>query len=89
MKNSLLKHVLDNPVESLKRIGKPPPRLESLRLYREILKMSNEFTWSDEKGRPFRQLIRESARNEFELARDERDPLLVMKMILTSREAIL
>lgn len=33
-------------------------------------------------------MIRESARNEFELARDERDPLLVMRMILTSREAI-
>lgn len=35
------------------------------------------------------ELIRKSARKEFELARFEKDPVLIMKMILTSREAIL
>jgi len=34
-------------------------------------------------------LVRKSARKEFELARFEKDPVLIMKMILTSREAIL
>jgi len=29
-----------------------------------------------------------SAREEFELARKEKDPVLIMKMILTSREAM-
>jgi hypothetical protein len=35
-----------------------------------------------------RELIRKSTRDEFELARNERDPVYVMKMILTSREAM-
>ncbi len=33
-------------------------------------------------------MIAESSRKEFELAKDEQDPLLVLKMIVTSREAI-
>jgi len=33
-------------------------------------------------------LIQKSTRKEYELARDEKDPVLLMKMILTSREAI-
>lgn len=32
-----------------------------------------------------RDMIRKSAREEFELAREEKDPVLIMKMILTSR----
>ena len=35
------------------------------------------------------ELIRKSTRKEFELARYEKDPVLIMKMIITSREAIL
>jgi hypothetical protein len=33
-------------------------------------------------------MIAQSARKEFELARDERDPMLVLKMIITSRESM-
>ena len=33
-------------------------------------------------------MIAKSTRKEFELAREEKDPILIMKMILTSREAI-
>jgi hypothetical protein len=35
-----------------------------------------------------RDIIRQSARKEIEIAKDEKDPLLVMRMILTSREAM-
>ena len=34
------------------------------------------------------QMIASSSRKEFELARDEQDPMLVLKMIITSREAM-
>ena len=34
------------------------------------------------------EILRKSARKEFEIARDERDPLVAMRMIVTSREAI-
>ena len=35
-----------------------------------------------------RDSIVKSARKEIEIARDEKDPLLIMRMILTSREAM-
>ena len=35
-----------------------------------------------------KDVIRNSTREEFEIARDERDPVLVMKMIITSNDAI-
>lgn len=50
MNKSILKTILDQPVDKLIKIGKPLPNRESLKLYREILKFSNEFNWTNEKG---------------------------------------
>jgi hypothetical protein len=33
-------------------------------------------------------IIKKSARKEFEIAKDEKDPFMVMRMIMTSREAM-
>ena len=87
---SFLRTIFDRPIENLK-IGNTVKTLqnkESLMLYRDILKFSNEFYWKNQNGDYWREIIRKSARKEFELARDERDPILVMKMIVTSREAM-
>ncbi|KAM3136596.1 hypothetical protein pb186bvf_011238 [Paramecium bursaria] len=87
---SFLRTIFDRPIENLK-IGNTVKTLqnkESLMLYRDILKFSNEFYWKNQNGDYWRDIIRKSARKEFELARDERDPILVMKMIVTSREAM-
>lgn len=35
-----------------------------------------------------RDIIRKSARKEFEIAKNESDPFMVMRMIMTSREAM-
>lgn len=46
-------------------------RREALSLYREVLRYSNLFVWRDERGRPWRDVLRASARKEFEEARFE------------------
>lgn len=63
-------------------------RREALSLYREVLRYSNLFVWKDEHGRPWRDVIRASARQEFEAARHEPDPELVNRMIVTGRDAV-
>lgn len=63
-------------------------RREALSLYREVLRYSNLFVWKDEHGRMWKDVIRASARQEFEAARREPDPELVNRMIVTGRDAV-
>lgn len=63
-------------------------RREALSLYREVLRYSNLFVWRDEHGRVWRDVIRSSARQEFEAARHEPDPELINRMIVTGRDAV-
>jgi Complex 1 protein (LYR family) len=54
----------------------------------QVLRYSNLFVWRDEHGRVWRDVIRASARSEFEVARKERDPELINRMIVTGRDAV-
>ena len=46
------------------------------------------FVWKDTNGRIWKDVIRESARNEFENGKHERDPVMVNRLILSGREAV-
>ena len=63
-------------------------RKESLALYRDILRFSRFFTWTDNNGIQFRHLIRESARKEYEAARFEKDPHVINKLIVSGRDSL-
>ena len=63
-------------------------RREALSLYREILRTCKAFHWCDESGEPWNRRLRREARNEFEAARNERDPLLVARMLVTGRDCV-
>lgn len=63
-------------------------RREALSLYREVLRYSSLFVWRDEHGRVWKDVIRTSARQEFEAARHEPDPELINRMIVTGRDAV-
>ncbi|KAF8060016.1 hypothetical protein HT031_004954 [Scenedesmus sp. PABB004] len=70
-----------------------PPRLlttrrEALSLYREVLRYSRLFVWRDEHGRRWRDVLRASARAEFEAARREPDPEIINRLIVTGRDAV-
>jgi len=78
---------LEKPIEQLRRSKKPIPNLEVLRVYRETMKMTCRFTWCNEEGRPWKEILRASARAEFEQLRHEKDPLIIGKTLLTWQEA--
>lgn len=63
-------------------------RREALNLYRDILRASRFFTWPDSNGVLWRDVLRDSARREFEQARFETDPEIVTRLLIGGREAV-
>ncbi|EAR93245.1 complex 1 protein, LYR family protein (macronuclear) [Tetrahymena thermophila SB210] len=84
----MLEEILSKPIEHMILSKKMPPNKEALKLYREILKFSNYFYWNNTKGENWGEIIRKSARREFEIGKSESDPLIAMKMIMTTRESL-
>lgn len=85
---ALVEKVFSKTVDHLKRSNKKPPSREALRLYREVVKFCGEFDWTNTDGRVWRDILRENARKEFEESREEEDPVILYKMIVTTKEAI-
>ncbi|KAF0893295.1 hypothetical protein E2562_023934 [Oryza meyeriana var. granulata] len=63
-------------------------RREALGLYRDILRVTRLFEWPDERGVPWREVLRANARREFEEARGERDPEVVARLLIGGRDAV-
>ncbi|KAK2398336.1 LYR family of Fe/S cluster biogenesis protein [Trifolium repens] len=78
----------DEEDELLNRRRLTSTRREALSLYRDILRASRFFTWPDSKGVLWRDLLRDSARKEFELARFETDQEIVTRLLIGGREAV-
>mmetsp|Transcript_49360 Transcript_49360/g.73609 ORF Transcript_49360/g.73609 Transcript_49360/m.73609 type:complete len:114 (-) Transcript_49360:1016-1357(-) len=80
------------PNEGLKRAGKHftegATRKEALSLYREILRTCRAFHWTDEKGQAWSHRLKEQARMEFEQSREEPDPLIIARMLVTGRDCV-
>ena len=79
---------LKKPIETLERVDKPVPNREVLRLYREVLQMTRRFTWNNEEGEPWREILEKTARAEFEQLREETDSVKLGKFMLTWRESV-
>jgi hypothetical protein len=63
-------------------------RNEAKSLYREILRTAKAFHWCDEKGVPWNMKLKTEARKEFEASREEKDPLIIARMLVTGRECV-
>jgi hypothetical protein len=50
MNRKFLDTILNKPIEHLKISKKMPPNKEALKLYREVLKFSRYFSWTNKKG---------------------------------------
>ena len=61
---------------------------ESLRLYRDILRASRHFTWTNPQGQPWSRILKEGARKEFEQASVERDPVILARLLVVGRESL-
>ena len=67
----------------------PRTRREALSLYREILRTCKAFHWIDEStGEPWNARLRREARKEFEQSREETDPLIIARMLVTGRDCV-
>lgn len=63
-------------------------RTEVVRLYRDILRASRMFAWPNEQGVPWEVILRQNARKEFEQARFERDPEIILRMLMVGRDCL-
>ena len=63
-------------------------RREALSLYREIMRITALFDWPNERGDVWRDVLRASARQEFEEARHERDPEIINRLLVVGRDAV-
>mmetsp|Transcript_3267 Transcript_3267/g.6640 ORF Transcript_3267/g.6640 Transcript_3267/m.6640 type:complete len:111 (-) Transcript_3267:206-538(-) len=63
-------------------------RQEALSLYREILRTAKHFHWCDNEGKPWNLRLRKEARKEFEVAKDEKDPLILARLLVTGRDCV-
>lgn len=71
-----------------KYFGGSATRREALSLYREVLRTTKAFHWCDENGIPWNERLRKSARDEFETAKQERDPLIVARLLVMGRDSL-
>ena len=79
---------LKKSIEDLDRSHKPIPNQEVIRMYREVWKMTKRFTWNNEDGEPWKEILRKSSRQEFESLRKETDSMKVGKFLLTWRDSV-
>lgn len=63
-------------------------RREALSLYRDIIRASRYFTWPNNRGELWRDVLRENARKEFEEARFEKDPEIITRLLIGGRDAV-
>lgn len=85
---NIIVNLFSKPVSKLRRTNKKPPNREILRLYREVMKFCSEFDWPNENGEIWRDVLRKSARREFEESREETDPVILYRMMVTTRDAM-
>ena len=81
---------LSKSVDSLTRdhLHAPLPSREILILYRDVLKMTRRFTWANEDGQSWRDILARTARSEFEQIRHETDQVKISKFVITWRDAV-
>ena len=78
----------DDEAELLNRRRLTSTRREALSLYRDILKASRFFTWTDSRGFLWRDILRENARKEFVAAQFETNPEIVTWLLLGGQDAV-
>jgi Complex 1 protein (LYR family) len=75
--------------QSLKHFSASNTRKEALSLYREILRTAKAFHWVDDStGLHWNHRLKSEARKEFEASKDETDPLIIARMLVTGRDCV-
>ncbi|BBN18682.1 hypothetical protein MPTK1_8g04550 [Marchantia polymorpha subsp. ruderalis] len=80
------KHLAPKGGEPL--IGITSTRREVLALYRDVLRVLRIFTWPNDDGVMWKDVLKLSARREFEAARFEKDPETITRLLVVGRDAV-
>lgn len=80
--------LFNSSVNKLQRSNKKPPNPEILKLYREVVKFCGQFDWENDQGKIWKDVLRKSARKEFEESAEETDPVILYRMVVTTRDAM-
>jgi hypothetical protein len=72
----------------LKHFSNSNTRKEAISLYREILRTCKAFHWCDEMGEPWSIRLRREARKEYDASKEEIDPLIIARMLVTGRDCV-
>ncbi|KAF8109099.1 hypothetical protein N665_0102s0009 [Sinapis alba] len=78
----------DDEAEYLNRRRLTSTRREALSLYRDILRATRFYMWTDSRGVLWRDVLRENARKEFEAARFETDPEVITRLLIGGSDAV-
>ena len=72
-----------------KHLTKIVRRQEVLSLYREIIRTAKHFHWVDDRtGTPWNKILQQQARTEFNEAKNETDPLIIARLLVTGRDCL-
>jgi hypothetical protein len=64
-------------------------RKEALSLYRDVLRTARAFYWPRESdGVQWSKILKESARKEFEQSKNERDPIIIARLLVVGRQSL-
>lgn len=81
---------LNKPVESLERQNNAKiPNMEIVRLYRDVMKMTLRFTWANEDGQSWKEILQRTARTEFEQMKGETDTVKIAKFMISWRDSLM
>lgn len=84
----IITKLFNSSVNNLQRSNKKPPNPEILRLYREVMKFCGQFDWENSQGQIWKEVLRKSARKEFQESKEETDPVILYRMVVTTRDAM-
>ena len=63
-------------------------KLEALRLYRDIIRATRLFNWEKTPGVKWSDILKDSARKEFEQAKYESNPEVVTRLLFVGRDCL-
>lgn len=86
---STLNNVLERNFDDLNKINVPIPKIESIILYRNCLKICKKFYWYNDNGKQWSEILKLSIRKDFENNRKIDDSVEAGKKQIQGRQALI